>query len=141
MKEKEFIESFQVLAKEAFDTIVSKGFYENPKADELEDIANKLDGSDAKLLKDVANDIRFNNDVRSIALMHSELSEAVEALREGEVPDSKLPQFLNLEVELADTLLRIMNYSHEKKLRVAEAVIAKMEYNKTRPYKHGGKKF
>ena len=43
--------------------------------------------------------------------------------------------------ELADVIIRIMDYARGKGLNVAEALVLKMEYNTTRPYKHGGKKF
>lgn len=81
------------------------------------------------------------NDGEMIALMHSELSECLEALRHGNPPDSHIPEFKGSEAELADVVIRIMDYSAAKGLRVAEAIIAKSEYNKGREYKHGGKEF
>lgn len=76
-----------------------------------------------------------------IALMHSELSEALEALRHGDPPSEKIEGFSNLEEELADTVIRILEFGHVKGLRLAEAILAKKEYNDKRPFKHGGKKF
>jgi len=76
-----------------------------------------------------------------IALMHSELSEALEAVRVGDPASKKIPDFTLLEEELADVVLRIMNFSAQLNLRIPEAVIAKDEYNDKRPYKHGGKQF
>lgn len=81
------------------------------------------------------------NDGEKIALMHSELSEVLEALRKGEPPDKHLPEFTSTEVELADAVIRIMDYAEYRGLRLAEAVEAKVAYNETRPHKHGGKRF
>ena len=76
-----------------------------------------------------------------IALMHSELSEALEAVRTGNPQSEKIPEFTLLEKELADVVLRIMNFGGQLKLRISEAIIAKDEYNSNRPYKYGGKQF
>jgi NTP pyrophosphatase (non-canonical NTP hydrolase) len=81
------------------------------------------------------------NEGELIALMHSELSEALEAIRNGNPPDDKIPEFTGVEAELADVIIRIMDMAAAKGYRVGEAVVAKINYNKNRPYKHGGKKF
>jgi NTP pyrophosphatase (non-canonical NTP hydrolase) len=71
-----------------------------------------------------------------IALMHSELSEALEAARHGNPVDEHCPGFGNLEIELADCIIRILDFCDAHKLLIQEAVDAKMAYNFTRPFKH-----
>lgn len=77
------------------------------------------------------------NDGELIALMHSELSEALEGMRHGNPPDSHCPEYSSVEVELADCVIRILDYVEARNLNLIGAMIAKHEYNKSRPYKHG----
>lgn len=81
------------------------------------------------------------NDGEMIALMHSELSETLEALRHGNPPDSHIPEFSGAEAELADVVIRAMDMAAARGYRLGEAIAAKHEYNRSRPYKHGGKAF
>lgn len=69
--------------------------------------------------------------------MHSELSEALEALRHGNPMDDHIPEFTGVEAELADVVIRVMDYACSRNLRLGEAIVAKMAYNTTRENKHG----
>ena len=71
-----------------------------------------------------------------IALMHSELSEMLEGVRKpGQ--DSHCPEFTSEEIELADLFIRGADYAGARRLRLVEAIRAKMRFNESRPYKHG----
>ena len=81
------------------------------------------------------------NDGEMIALIHSELSEALEALRAGGIMSDHIPEFKGVEEELADAVIRIFDMSAARGYRLGEAIVAKMEFNQTRPHRHGGKAF
>lgn len=76
-----------------------------------------------------------------LCLIHSEISEALEAIRAGNPPDEKVPAFSAAEVELADAVIRIMDCGVENGWNIAGAVLAKIKFNRTRPQLHGGKLF
>lgn len=82
-----------------------------------------------------------------IALMHSELSEALEGLRKG-LMDDKLPHRPNAEVELADAVIRILDWAGAMGYDIAGAIEDKLAFNASREdhklenrQAAGGKKF
>lgn len=74
-----------------------------------------------------------------IALQHSELSEVLEADRAGNPQSEKIPEFTQVEEEYADLIIRVLDTAKKRGFRLSGAILAKMAYNKTRPYKHGKK--
>lgn len=129
---------FNKLAKEVHENAVNHGFWE-----------------DKKSFRDI------------VALCHTELSEAFEEHRNGHksteiyytyshCSNNFRPITCNglgvncdtcghgkpegIPIELADCIIRILDYCGHEGIDIEEAIRIKHEYNKTRPYKHGGKK-
>lgn len=75
-----------------------------------------------------------------IALIHSEVSEALECLREGQLEVSRAgakPE--GLPIELADIVLRVLDFAGALGIDLEDAVLEKLAYNRTRTYRHGGR--
>ena len=90
------------LCKDAYETAVSKGWH-----DEERETGTML------------------------ALIHSEVSEALEADRKGDEE--------NFAEELADVCIRVFDLCGLKGIDLEDAIFLKMNRNKGRSYKHGGK--
>jgi NTP pyrophosphatase (non-canonical NTP hydrolase) len=68
-----------------------------------------------------------------LALIHSEVSEALEADRKGDQE--------NFEEELADVCIRIFDLCGSRGIDLEKAIFEKMERNRGRSHKHGGKAY
>ena len=112
---------------------------------------------------------KLKSPVECLALVHSEISEAIEEIRKGlrdtyfKIPDEATKKVLFDElrmtknhifalakagfkpegeaIELADAVLRIADYCGYHKIDLVGAIEAKMLYNDTRSYRHGNKKY
>lgn len=96
-----------------------------------------------------------------LMLCNSELCEALEEYRNGRAPtetyfaDENGEEFFEHEVpdeligklkpegiptELADCIIRILDYCGKENIDMQKAILDKIDFNATRPYRHGGKK-
>lgn len=87
------------------------------------------------------------NKGEQIALIHSELSEALEGVRKG-LMDDHLPELTGEEAEMADAVIRIFDYCGGHGIDLGRAITMKLAYNAGRAdhkpenrVKAGGKKF
>ncbi len=127
-------------AVRALEIAAQKGFHDTEK--ELE---TALTGKDA-LVKEVSS----LQTARRLALVHSEVSEALEACRKGKRAD--LDAFKSdgetkeafeayvkdsFEDELADAVIRLLELAAIENIDIETHVRLKMEYNAARSYKFG----
>lgn len=70
-------------------------------------------------------------------LVVTELAELVESVRAKTPVPSSLPGFSNEEEEIADAIIRLLDYAGFYELNIGQAVVAKMEKNAGRPFQHG----
>ena len=91
--------------------------------------------------------LKKRNKGELLMLMVSELAEAMEGERK-DLMDDKLPHRRMAEVELADAIIRLMDYAGAYGFDIGGAVIEKMAFNAKRPdhklknrLKKNGKKF
>jgi NTP pyrophosphatase (non-canonical NTP hydrolase) len=132
-----FLEIMEKLIKECHETAAKNGFWKNF---EVASVPCK------------------------VALMHSELSELLEAHRKGNPPcekkflqgepnkqellpirifdstSTKSPRpITSMEEECADLFIRLLDFCGGYDINLASITLAKMEYNKSREYMHGKK--
>jgi hypothetical protein len=98
---------------------------------------------------DTATDFRYQAALvaEKLALIHSEVSEALEVLRKAKSLEDLQKVWINPEngkvegfgSELADTHIRLFDLEDMLGLSADENMSMKMLYNEGREYKHGGK--
>lgn len=84
----------------------------------------------------LAGKYELDTKLHKIALIVSELGEAVEGVRKPGF-DEHCTIFSNEAIELADVIIRIMDYCGAFGVPIGDAVLAKMRFNATRPRMHG----
>jgi len=122
-----FCEAVKLMQQDISRNAIAHGFYDDEQKRYF------TCGNDGEFVQvDLSNYFKGNR----IALQHSELSEGLEGIRKPQ-QDQHCPEFSSIEIELADTVIRVLDMAEFYKLRVIEAIIAKHTFNKSRPYKHG----
>lgn len=84
-----------------------------------------------------------------VALLHSEVSEMLEAFRSWgfedatskivDLPVSPIPKPEGVGSEAADVLIRLLDMCTRHDINLAQEVFRKLAYNETRGYRHGNK--
>jgi NTP pyrophosphatase (non-canonical NTP hydrolase) len=84
-------------------------------------------------------DVRTRNVAESLCLMHSEISEAMECWRDSDIElrfdENGKPE--GLKSELADVVIRVMDFMEGFGMDLERAIALKSDYNQRRPLLHG----
>lgn len=123
MKVSEFL-ILSKLQKEVYQNSINKGFYDSDEAI-LELLKTETNN---RTLHQHCKDLFI---IKRLALIHSEISEALEGLRNSE--DN------NLSEEFADATIRILDLAEFCNIDLGHAIYNKMKINSKRPYLHGKK--
>jgi NTP pyrophosphatase (non-canonical NTP hydrolase) len=124
--------ALQWLQDEIHDNARQKGWW--PELEGFD--AEAADWEDAQLFR-----ARINFGEK-LALIHSEVSEALEATRQKESQQDKhCPAFSNFAIELADAVIRCFDLAGACGIPLGSAIMAKMAANKKRSFRHGNKKY
>lgn len=125
----------ETIAREAYQTSKDHGWWD-AEDELLEAFVDRPELFDRVILYIVST---------KVALMHCELSEAIEEIRNNpktlkniyyRESDGKPEGFV---VELIDAIIRILSLCGRLGLPVDRAMQEKLTFNKTRPHRHGGK--
>lgn len=125
------------------DTMTSVDENTDPKTIAIIVIFRELCTKCNKIAKEHGWWDEYNSFGDIIALIHSELSEALEEYRKvGARSDIRYENGkpVGVAIELADVVIRIFDYCGQYGIDLGAAIIEKMAYNETREYRHGGKK-
>jgi NTP pyrophosphatase (non-canonical NTP hydrolase) len=132
------LKSIKDWQKLVHNNAVNKGFW-----DSEEDFKKIEQGEEAQFSGFLITKEQFirymviGNQVEKLALIHSEVSEALEALRSGNPPSDKIPQHSSLSEELSDAIIRIFDLAGKLGLNLEKAINDKHDFNTGRPHKHG----
>jgi len=111
--------------------LVTGTIEEEQHAHALNSLATLCHQDNIKWWHDPTTGARVGNKGEKLMLMVSELAEAMEAERR-DLMDDKLPHLKGAVVELADALIRLLDYCGAYGYDIGGAFVEKMRYNATR---------
>ena len=125
-----FLETMRTVQRIVHETAKAKGFWDEGQKLMIEDGCNGPEPVQVKT--------RPFNLPEKLMLMVSELAEAMECHRDGtaKLPDNHCPDYSRFAIEMADAVIRIMDLCEHLEIDLAEAILAKSTFNKSRPQRH-----
>jgi len=136
------LSGFRELQRAVGQNATDKGFRQEGIA--MSEIAHEIAPYDAAL---AANQILANYFSKRLNLIHDELSEAHEEIRNGHAPTEEYENTTpgkegkpeGVPSELADIVIRTLDLADEYGIDLADVIVRKAQYNATREALHGKK--
>lgn len=116
----QFVSVVDTVAEIVHNAQVAKGFYEDEPTYEM----------------NIDQALRYYKG-NKLMLVVGEVTEAHEAIRKNIDKSEHIPEYTALEEEIADTVIRLLDFAGYNKLRLGDAIKAKLIFNQGREYKHG----
>jgi len=140
------------LTAEAYKTSAEHGFHDAPTTDEtipsklmlmVSELAEALESYRDPASDDMVKvpEELFQTLCEHAGMFHADHSDPCEATQQAwELLEKHRAKPKGFDIELADVLIRIFDLAGKKGIDLDHALRVKMEYNKGRPYMHGGRK-
>lgn len=135
------------ISKKHYDIMRDKHFNDNTENAYIKQAVNDFWTQNESQKKQIYNYLNNLAVSQALLLIHTEVSEAAEALRAGNIckadlsliDNSNFQHFVKdtYQDELADIILRVLHLCASQNIDIERHIILKMDFNQTRAPKHG----
>lgn len=131
----------------AYKAACDAGWHQSGLEDLIDRAYHLDDGMSFYTAEESLREVRALSFGTKLALIHSEVSEALEAYRirrletwvDGTKPEGVIYELADTMIRIADLVGKLQAQHPEADLDLAKAIETKMAYNATRSHRHGGK--
>jgi NTP pyrophosphatase (non-canonical NTP hydrolase) len=132
------IETINELVKQAHDNAVEHGWWEEDR--NFGELLALIHSEASEVLEDYRNHKGFNEIYYECKKSSYDVDDKSLCFFDHKCDSCQYGKPCGIPTELADIVIRVFDLCGRYGIGLEEAIKIKMAYNKTRPYRHGGKK-